>query len=450
MLTMPKQFDVTVIGTGTSAYHVIHHCLKKGLSLAVVDSRPYGGTCAIRGCQPKKYLVAAASALKVAKHMQGIGITSVPQMDWPALIQNKNRFTHAVPENTEKGFVDAGAVVFHGCARFTGRNTLDVDGSKLKANTIVIATGAIPRPLGIPGEHLLTSSEDFMDLPKLPRRILFVGGGFISCEFAYVARQAGAEVAILQKGDRILNPFDPDLVDILTQASRDDGIDVILNACVDRIDKMDSDLVATCSETGHQYRSDMVVHGAGRVPDLEDLDLKAGFVEYGGRGVRVNAYLQSVSNPSVYAIGDVANTPYQLATTADMEGMAVAQNITDGNHAIPDYAVVPSVVFTLPPLASVGIQEEVALQQGLSINVKQGTMNQWPSSKRIGQKHSGYKVIQDKKSGLILGAHIFGHNADEVINIMALGIKFKIPPEKLKKMIWAYPTYTSDIKYFLN
>jgi glutathione reductase (NADPH) len=447
---MSNHIDVAVIGTGTSAYHVIHHCLKKGLSLAVIDSRPYGGTCAIRGCQPKKYLVAAASAVEIAKHMQGIGITSVPQIDWSALMQNKNRFTHAVPENTEKAFVDAGAVAFHGRARFAGINTLDIDGRKLEANTIVIATGAIPRPLGIPGEQLLTSSEDFMDLPKLPKRIIFVGGGFISCEFAYVARQAGAEVTILQKGDRILNPFDPDLVDVLTQATRDDGINVILNACVDRIDKMDSDLVATCSKTGQRYRADMVVHGAGRIPDLEDLNLKAGSVEYSGNGVMVNEYLQSVSNPSVYAIGDVASTPYQLATTADMEGMAVAQNITDGNHEIPDYAVVPSVVFTLPPLASVGIQEKAALQQGISIKVKQGTMNQWPSSKRIGQKQSAYKVIQDKDTGLILGAHIFGHNADEVINILALAIKFKISPEKLKMMIWAYPTYTSDIKYMFD
>ncbi len=289
---MPTQFDVAVIGTGTSAYHVIHHCLKKGLSLAVIDSQPFGGTCALRGCQPKKYLVAAASAVEIAKRMQGIGIASIPRMD--------------------------------------------------------------------------------------------------------------------------------------------------------------SDLVASCSETGHQYRADMVVHGAGRVPDLEDLDLKSASVEFSGHGVTVNEYLQSVSNPSVYAIGDAANTPYQLATTADMEGMAVANNITDGNHEIPDYAVVPSVVFTLPPLASVGIQEEAAIQQGISIKAKRGTMNQWPSSKRIGQKHSGYKVIQDKQTGRILGAHIFGHNADEVINVMALAIKFKIPPEELKKMIWAYPTYTSDIKYMYD
>jgi len=447
---MGNTFDVAVIGTGTSAYHVIHHCLKKGLSLAVIDSRPYGGTCAIRGCQPKKYLVAAAAAVESARRMQGIGIASVPRMNWPALMQNKNRFTHAVPENTEKGFVDAGAVAFHGRARFTGSNTLDVDGRKLGAKTIVIATGAIPRPLGIPGEHFLTSSEKFMDLPNLPKRILFVGGGFISCEFAHVAKQAGAEVTILQKGERILMPFDPDLVDNLTQAARDDGIDVILNACVDRIDKVNSNLVATCSETGNQYRADMIVHGAGRIPNLEDLELEAGSVEHDGHGVKVNTYLQSVSNSSVYAIGDVAHTPYQLATTADMEGLAVAQNITGGNHETPQYTVVPSVVFTLPPLASVGIQAEAAAQLGIAIKVKQGTMNQWPSSKRIGQKHSGYKVIQDKQSGLILGAHIFGHNADEVINIMALAIKFEIPPEKLKKMIWAYPTYTSDLKYMFD
>jgi glutathione reductase (NADPH) len=447
---MSTDYDVAVIGTGTSAYHVVHHCLKQGFTLAVIDSRPYGGTCAIRGCQPKKYLIAAAEAVERPSCMQGIGISSTPRMDWPTLIQNKNRFTHAVPGNTESGFKDAGAEVLHGRARFTGRNTLDVDGRVLTAKTIVIATGAIPRPLDIPGENLLTTSDDFLDLPDLPKRILFVGGGFISCEFAHVARQYGSEVSILQKGDRILKPFDPELVDELTRASVEAGINIHTGACVDRIDKKGSGLVATCGETGEQYEADIVIHGAGRVPDLMDLNLAVGSVQYSQRGVEVNAYLQSISNPSVYAIGDAADTPYQLATTADMEGMAAAKNISDGNHDKPDYTVIPSVVFTLPPLASVGIRESDAEQQGMSVKINRGNMSAWPSSRRIGQTHSGYKVIQDKQSGLILGAHILGHNADESINTFALAIKFKLPPDQLKKMIWAYPTYTSDIKYMFK
>ena len=130
--------------------------------------------------------------------------------------------------------------------------------------------------------------------------------------------------------------------------------------------------------------------------------------------------------------------------------MAASKNISDGNHDKPDYTVVPSVVFTLPPLASVGIRESDAEQQGLSVNIKRGNMTAWPSSRRIGQTHSGYKIIQDKKTGHILGAHIFGHNADESINAFALAIKFKLPPDELKKMLWAYPTYTSDIKYMFE
>jgi glutathione reductase (NADPH) len=444
---MSTDYDVAVIGTGTSANHVVHHCLNQGMSLAVIDSQPYGGTCAIRGCQPKKYLIAAASAVAHASHMQGIGITSAPRMDWPALIRNKNRFTHAVPENTQTSFKEAGAAVLHGRARFTGPNTLEVDGRELTATTIVIATGAIPRPLNIPGEELLTTSDEFLNLPDLPQSVLFVGGGFISCEFAHVVRQNGSDVSILQKGDRILKQFDTELVAELTRASADAGINIHTHACVDRIDKIGSRLVTTCRKSGVQYKADLVIHGAGRVPDIEDLNLAAGSVQYSNRGVAVNTYLQSVSNPSVYAIGDAADTPFQLATTGDMEGIAAAKNISDGNHEKADYSVVPSVVFTLPPLASVGILESEATQQGIPVKIKRGNMTGWPSSKRIGQIHSGYKIIQDKNTGLILGAHILGHNADESINAFALAVKFKLPPDKLKKMIWAYPTYTSDIKY---
>lgn len=447
---MSFDFDVAVIGTGTSAYTLAYPCREAGKSVAMIDSRPFGGTCALRGCQPKKYLVAATEVTAQASKMQQIGLSGIPEIHWPALIRSKRAFTDDIPENTEKGFQKAGMSILKGRARFLGPNQSLVGDQEISAQYIVIATGAKPRPLDIPGENHLTSSEDFMDLSSLPPEILFVGGGFISFEFAHVANRAGSKVTIFQRSDRVLKNFDPDLVDRLVESSRESGIKIEIGSCVDRVEKRGKRLVAYCTDSDENgFEADMVVHGAGRVPDLEDLLLESGGVEYSEEGVVVNEYLQSVSNPSVYAIGDASATPFKLATTADLEGEVGAQNICHGNSKKVDYRVVPSVVFSHPPLAMVGMREAEARAQRKKIRVKTGNMSGWPSSKRIGQTHAAYKVIINDKDQCILGAHLLGHNAEEVINIFALAMRFRLSTEDLKQMLWAYPTCVSDVKYMI-
>jgi glutathione reductase (NADPH) len=448
---MKHDYDVMVIGTGTSAYFVVNNCLAANLKVAVVDRREYGGTCALRGCQPKKYLVAAAEAVERCRRMQGIGVKNNPEIDWSSLVQSKNAFTGPIPKGTEEGFREKGARTLHGVARFTGTNSIEVDGREISAKHIVIATGAVPRPLNIPGEEYLKTSDQFLELDEMPKRVIFVGGGFISMEFANIAAICGAEVTLLQKGARLLTRFDQDLVEVLEDACREAGIRIFKNACVDRIEQEDADLVAGCIEMPDRgFRGDLIVHGAGRIPALEDLNLEAGFIDYSSEGVTVNRYLQSVSNPAVYAIGDAAATTYQLATTADLEGEIASRNIISGNREAPDITVVPSVVFSLPPLASVGIRELEAKEAGMDITVNRGDMNQWPSSRRIGQTHSSFKILQEAKSGRILGAHLLGHNADEVINIFAMAVRLKLTGADLKGMLWAYPTYSSDLKYMVR
>jgi glutathione reductase (NADPH) len=447
---MSFDYDVAVIGTGTSAYTAAYQCRKAGKTVAVMDRLPFGGTCAMRGCQPKKYFVAAADAVATISKMQNIGIEGRPNIDWPALMHSKNAVTHNVPDETENGFLEAGIDTFEGHARFKDSNTLLIDDQKLSAGHIIIATGAEPRRLDIPGEGFLTTSDEFMNLASLPKEILFVGGGFISFEFAHVANQAGADVTILQRGNRVLKSFDPDLVQKLVDSSTESGIKIRTEACVTKIEKKGGRMLLYCSENPDEgFETDMAVHGAGRAPTTGNLDLEAGEVGYSEKGITVNEYLQSSTNPSVYAIGDVAATPYRLATTGDMEGEIAARNILDGNKFKPDYTVVPTVVFTYPPLASVGLHETQAKERGKKPKIKFGAMAAWNSSKRIGQKHAAYKVIIDEKSDLILGAHLLGHNAEETINIFAMAIRHKLSTHDLKKTLWAYPTYVSDIKYMI-
>ncbi|CAN5508999.1 hypothetical protein BH18THE2_BH18THE2_27290 [soil metagenome] len=196
----------------------------------------------------------------------------------------------------------------------------------------------------------------------------------------------------------------------------------------------------------------MVVHGAGRVPDIEDLQLDVAGVEAADRkkGIKVNEYLQSTSNPSVYAVGDAAASGgMPLTPVATYEGEIVATNLLEGNHVTHNYMGIPSVVFTIPPLASVGLHEEAAKSKGLKFKTNYGDTSKWYSSKRIGESHAGFKILVEESTNRILGAHLLGQNSEEVINIFALAIRLGIGSKDLKSMMFSYPTNSSDIRYML-
>jgi glutathione reductase (NADPH) len=307
-------------------------------------------------------------------------------------------------------------------------------------------------PSNLPGEEYLTSSEQFLELEKLPERIIFVGGGYISFEFAHIAARAGAKVRILHRGTRPLTGFDPDLVNQLVQATKDIGVDVRLNTAVKAIEKASGHLLVHGSaENAEQtFEADLVVHGAGRVPEIDDLDLEKAGVNSDQKGVHVNEYLQSVSNPAVYAAGDAAASGgLPLTPVASMEGHIVASNLLKGNQRSPDHTGVPTVVFTIPPLASVGLQEEIARERGLKFKTNREDTSGWYSSRRVGMKYSGFKVLVEEGSGHILGAHLLGLHAEEVINLFAVAIRSGLRAADLKKVLYAYPSSSSDISYMV-
>ena len=439
-------FDVIVVGSGTSAYYVVMGLLKAKKQVAMVDELPFGGTCALRGCQPKKYLVANAEAVATAKHLFGKGIKAAPQTDWSGLQALKNDFLAGKPEKTLRGWQEKGVSTFRERARICGVNEVILDsGTKLTAEYIVLATGSTQRKLDIPGNHHTKTSDDFLELSQLPGHICFIGGGYISFEFAHVAAIAGAEVAVIHHSKRPLSGFDPDMVDTVVNASRAVGIDVVLNESPTRIEAQ-SDSYKVYTDAGRVIETDYVVSAIGRVPNLSVLEGEHGNIDFGSKGVVVNDYLQSTSNPHVYAVGDCAERGIMLATVADDHGKIVARNILEGNSTKVDHSVVPTSVFTIPNLAAVGLTEEQAREQEFDFSVRQGSTVEWPSSKRIGEKYGAYKILVDNKTDLLLGAHLARHNAAEVINIFALAIAHDISAKQLANFLWAYPTYVSDIK----
>jgi glutathione reductase (NADPH) len=472
-VTNQSDLDLVVLGTGSAAQSVAYPCREAGWSVAVVDCRPFGGTCELRGCDPKKVLVGVADALAAIRRLEGRGLVAPDlRIAWPDLQRFKRTFTDPAPARNEASFAEAGIQPYHGVARFTGPTSVYVagtdaaDNDELRARHVVIATGAEPAHLGIPGEELLTTSEQFLNLEELPRRLVFGGGGYISFEFASVAVRAGAQVQIIHRGGRPLEGFDPDLVGQLVASVRELGVDVRLARAVTGIERRGETLVVRTrwhpsganrdreqeqEQDEEEIAADMVVHGAGRVPEIGDLALeRAGVAFDWRRGVRVNAFLQSVSNPAVYAAGDAADaSPLRLTPVAGLDGSVVALNLLHGNTQTPNFVGTPTVVYTDPPLARVGLLEREAREQGLNFRVHQEETSGWYSSRRVGLTHTGFTVLIEEGTERILGAHLLGPQADEVINLFGLAMRTGLPASALRDMRYAYPTGSSDVPYML-
>ena len=447
---MTKHYDLTVVGSGTAAAAAANRCRSAGWRVAVVDHQPFGGTCALRGCDPKKVLVGAAEALDHASRMLGKGLAGKPRIGWGELIAFKRTFTEPVPASREKSFAGAGIDAFHGRARFLGPGRLEVGGSAIESRFILLAVGATPVPLRIPGEEHVVTSTEFLELDRLPSRIVLIGGGYIAAEFAHIAARAGAAVTILQRGDRLLTRFDPDLVGWLMPKFAEIGVDVRLRMPVTAVEKQRERLVVHARTDGEErFEADLVVHAAGRAPDLESLDLAEGGVESERGRLRLNDFLQSTSNAAVYAAGDAAAKGPPLTPVAAQDGRIAAANMLKGNHQTPNYIGIPSVAFTIPPIASVGLAEKQAGEQGRKFRVVQQQASDWYTARRVAERVYGFKVLIEDDTDRILGAHLVGPEVEHVIDIFALAIRNGLTAEDLRNAIFAYPTGASDISSML-
>lgn len=452
-MIMTTKFDLIIIGSGSAATTVAFKAVKSGKKVAVIDQKPIGGTCALRGCDPKKVLVGVTDSLESAKRLQGNGISELTgHIDWKELMEFKRSFTESMSLRIEESLLKSNVEVIHGRAEFKGPETLEVDGKTLDANKFLIASGVKAATLNFPGSDLLIDNEGFFSMPVLPKKIVFVGGGYISVEFASIARKAGSEVTIIQHSERILSNFDSEMAKLLADMLRESGIEILVKTSVKEVRKVDGVFEIRLAREGKNeiIYADTVVHGAGREFD-SDMGLDAGNIKWSRKGVIVNEYLQSVSNPRVYAAGDSADTTGpKLTPVAVMEGNAAAENILCGNTVKADYTGIPTTVFSSPPLAMVGITEEEASRKDLRITVKKGSMTSWYNSRRRNIPKSSYKILMNEESNKILGAHIMAENAEEVINIFALAIRLNIDIKALNSMPFTYPSDTNDIKYMIG
>ena len=316
---------------------------------------------------------------------------------------------------------------------------------------VLVATGSMPRRLPIPGaEHMITSDE-MLSERELPGSVIFVGGGVISLEFGHVYARAGADVTILEALPQLLPAMDVDAVARIQTESERIGIRVKTGVSVKRIEPANNRLRVVFTRQGaeHAAEADRVINGAGRVANVDTLDLAAGRVEHGNGRVAVDCHLRSTSNPAVYVCGDALPISPQLSPIATYEGDIVGRNIVEGPKYSPDYGSMPTSVYTVPALAAVGLTEAVAHQKGYAIKVHSNDMHDWFSARTYAETVAWSKIIVDQATGRILGAHFVGHAGEELVNVFGLAMRFGITATQIKDTVYAYPTFSSDIKHML-
>ncbi len=451
-----KKFNVIVIGTGTAGQTAAFDLAAEGYNVAIIESSSTsGGVCALRGCQAKKWFYEVSEIVARCNHLQDIGITTLPRVNWQQILIEKNKFTSEVPENTTKNLRGNGVTFIEGQATFIDKFTVSVNKSNLKASSFIVATGAKPIALPFEGNEYMITSDEFLELKTLPKRVAFIGGGFISFEFAHFAARLGClkgEIYVLEANDKVLSPFDQDMVQQLVEASETEGISIQTNVSIVSIKKCRTGYTVVL-ESGPDLEVDLVVNGAGRAPNTDSLNLQAADVDFSRRGITVDQHMKT-STDDIFAVGDCAES-LQLARVADMEAHVAARTIIaakdGGVSASIDYSATPAVLFTYPQLGSLGKTEEQLKEENIKYWKSYDTHLSWPTYRRVGLKYAAYKIMVDKDD-LILGAHFISDNTTGLLNTFKQAMKDKVPVTRLHEnnIMSPYPSRESDIVYMLS
>ena len=458
-----RRYDVVVIGSGPAAGTVVSGLDGSGLSVAAIDRRRFGGTCALRGCNSKKVLLNAAKTVDAARRSDGVLVAGGAGVgiDWPRLHAFQETFTDPVPPGRLDQFRDAGADCFAGAARFTGPDSLVVEAAgdaaeggggpiTLRFDRVVIAAGSIPSPLDVPGEEHVTHSDVFLDLPDPPARVVFVGGGYISLEFAHALLRADREVTILESTPHILDPFDPTLADRLADRTRGLGARIECGVKLTAVERAaDGSLVAVAErKDGERFRvpCDAVVHGAGRVPAVAALDCDAAGIDWDGKGVTVTDELASVSHPRAFAAGDCAGLGHPMLTpVAEAHGEAVVAALRTGSPTAPNLSPLPSTTFTEPELAAVGLTVERAEAGGVAFELVEADIGTKGALRKRCEPCAGYRLLLEPGTGAILGAHLLGPGMAELINLFAVAMRHSLTLADLRAVPLTYPSLAAEI-----
>ncbi len=442
---MAYDFDLFVIGAGSGGVRAARFAAGFGAKVAVVESRYLGGTCVNVGCVPKKLLVYGAHFAEDFEQAQGFGWSlGEADFDWATLVANKDKEIHRLNGIYRTLLVNSGVTLLEGHGKLVDPHQVEVNGQRYSARHILIATGGWPQIPDIPGsEHAISSNEAFF-LKELPKRILVVGGGYIAVEFAGIFHGLGADTQLLYRGELFLRGFDGSVRRHLQEELTKRGLGLNFNADIERIDKQaDGSLKATLKD-GRELEADCIFYATGRRPMLDNLGLENTAVKLDKNGfIQVDEQYQT-SEPSILALGDVIGR-VQLTPVALAEGMAVARRLFKPEQYRPvDYAMIPTAVFSLPNIGTVGLSEEQAREQGYDVQIFESRFRPMKLTLTECQERTLMKLVVDAKTDKVLGCHMVGPEAGEIVQGLAIALKAGATKQHFDETIGVHPTAAEE------
>ncbi|WP_220815249.1 glutathione-disulfide reductase [Pseudomonas paralcaligenes] len=442
---MSYEFDLFVIGAGSGGVRAARFAAGFGARVAVAESRYLGGTCVNVGCVPKKLLVHGAHYAEDFEQAAGFGWSAgEPTFDWPTLIANKNREIQRLNGIYRNLLVNSGVTLLEGHARLLGPNEVEVNGERHSARHILIATGGWPQVPDIPGKELAITSNEAFFLEQLPRRVLVVGGGYIAVEFASIFHGLGAQTSLLYRKDLFLRGFDGAVRKHLKEELEKKGLDLQFNTDIDRIERQDDGSLLATLKDGRQLATDCVFYATGRRPMLDNLGLENTGVKLNDKGfIEVNDNFET-HEPSILALGDVIGR-VQLTPVALAEGMAVARRLfRPEEYRELDYDLIPTAVFSLPNIATVGLTEEQARERGHEVKVFESRFRPMKLTLTECQERTLMKLVVDGKTDKVLGCHMIGPEAGEIVQGLAVALKAGATKRVFDETIGIHPTAAEE------
>ncbi|KIP97238.1 glutathione-disulfide reductase [Pseudomonas fluorescens] len=442
---MAYDFDLYVIGAGSGGVRAARFAAGFGAKVAVAESRYLGGTCVNVGCVPKKLLVYGAHFAEDFEQASGFGWSlGEANFDWATLIANKDREINRLNGIYRNLLVNSGVTLHEAHAKIVGPHEVEVNGERFTAKNILIATGGWPQIPEIPGhEHAIGSNEAFF-LKELPKRVLVVGGGYIAVEFAGIFHGLGANTTLLYRGDLFLRGFDGSVRKHLQEELTKRGLDLQFNADIARIDKQaDGSLKATLKD-GRVLEADCVFYATGRRPMLDNLGLENTDVQLDDKGfIKVDDEYQT-TEPSILALGDVIGR-VQLTPVALAEGMAVARRLFKPEQYRPvDYKMIPTAVFSLPNIGTVGLTEEEARECGHEVVIFESRFRPMKLTLTDCQEKTLMKLVVDARTDKVLGCHMVGPDAGEIVQGLAIALKAGATKRDFDDTIGVHPTAAEE------
>ena len=446
-MTGKFDFDLFVIGAGSGGVRAARVSAQMGARVAIAEEDSFGGTCVVRGCIPKKLLVYASGFADAFEDARGYGWTIAgTRFDWPTLIANKDGEIARISGVYRSVLENAGVGIFEDRAVLADAHTVHLTkaGRDVTAQTILVATGGYPsRDTGAEGAQVCITSDEAFHLKKFPDRIAIVGGGYIALEFAHIFHGMGSEVSLIYRGPKILRGFDEDVRDALQASMQKKGIRLVLDTVFTRC-QGDGGKVRALMLSGETILADQVMLAIGRKPNTRGLGLEAtGVVLKPSGHIEVDRYSRT-SVPNIYAIGDVTGR-LELTPVAIHEAICFAKTLYGGVPTAPDHELVATAVFTRPEIGTVGLSEDKALKAGHTVDIYKTSFKPLKHTLSGRDERAMMKLVVDAKTDRVLGCHIFGPEAGEMAQLVAIALKMGATKAQFDATVAVHPTMAEEL-----